>query len=136
MCVCGRVKKTFSVFFYFRVLCQKTWSWSSSKVKKTLYDFLLSPSLSKNMVLVEIKSEKKHCFLLGSKVKKTLSTFGLSIEKTWTVLVPRSTVQNWSEVLGVEESVSTGAFVKHELKGVLKYTGKNLDPPSSPSPDR
>jgi hypothetical protein len=72
----------------------------------------------------------------GSKVKKTFSTFRLSIKKTWTVLVQRSTVQKLSEVLRVEESVSTSALVKHELKRVLKYTGKNLDPPNSSSPDR
>jgi hypothetical protein len=77
------------------------------------------------------------CLVKGQGSKKTFSTFGLSVGKTWTVLVQRSTVQKLSEILGGgEESVSTGAFVKHELKGVLKYTGKNLDPPPSPSPDR
>jgi len=33
---------------------------------------------------------KKHGFLPDSKVKKIFSTFELSIEKTWTVLVQRS----------------------------------------------
>ncbi len=103
--------------------------------KNIFYHFsAFAPIVKKSRHWLGSKS-KKHCFLLGSKAKTTFSISGLTIEKTWTVLLQRSTAQKLSEVLRVEESVSTCAFVKHELKGVLKYRGKNLDPSLSPSCD-
>ncbi len=48
MCVCHRSKKHFLYFFTFAFNVERTWPWSGSKVKK-------------------------HCFLPGSKIKKTFS---------------------------------------------------------------
>ncbi len=128
-----RSKKHSLWFFYFHVLCrkirvlvgikrEKTWFSSGFKGQKNTFYFGLSI--------------EKTWFSSGFKGQKNIFYFGSSIEKTWTVLVQRSAVQKWPEVLGVKEFVSTGAFVKHELKGVLKYTGKILGPPPSPFSDR
>jgi hypothetical protein len=42
----------------------------------------------------------------------------------------------WSRVLGVKDYISTGPFLKHKLKEMLKYTGKDLNPSRSPFRDR
>jgi hypothetical protein len=65
---------------------------AGSEVKKTFpMIFLLSRSMSNKHGLDRFQRSKEH-FLLGSKVKKTFSSFGLSTEKTPSVLVPRSWV--------------------------------------------
>ncbi len=60
--------------------------------KNISYRFLISRSVTRKLGLGRDESSKKHWFLPGSKVKKSFSTFVLSVEKNG-VLVQRSTVQ-------------------------------------------
>jgi hypothetical protein len=85
----------------FEIKSQKTLFPSGFKGQKNiLYDFLDLCLLVEKTLSWSRSKVKKHCFVPGSKVKTTFSISRLSIEKIWTVLVQRSTVEKWSEVLG------------------------------------
>jgi hypothetical protein len=114
--VCGRskVKKTFSMFFYFRILCRKNMVLigfkgqknASFRVQRSKEHFLPGSKVKKTLPS-GFKGQKNIFFDFstfafyveiswswsGSKVKRTLPS-GLSIEKARAVLVQRSWVES------------------------------------------
>ncbi len=147
VCLHG-VKKTFSMIFYFRAHWSKKHGLGRDQKSKNIVSFRVQRSKKhflwfsgfvpigrKNIVLVEIKSRKT---LLPSGFKGQNNIFYFQAEYRKNMDGSSSKVNSREMIwdFGVEESVSTGAFLKHGLQVVLQYTAKSLDPPPSPSRDR